>query len=61
MSERKVVPDFSEGDVLCPVCGRCFHLYFNGGELDEDECCGLSFRTEATGYQLVIEPIPESK
>lgn len=54
MSE--IVPDFDSGDVQCRGCGRVIHLYFNGGELDTARCCGYLYRTEATGYQLVIEP-----
>jgi hypothetical protein len=50
------VEGFCEGEVTCPRCGTSFRLYFNGGELDGTECCGINFRTEATGYRLVMSP-----
>lgn len=41
------IADFGEsGDVDCLTCGKKLHLYFNGGELDQRECCGLIYRTE---------------
>lgn len=38
----------------CIRCGKELHLYFNGGELDRVQCCGLSYFTEHTGLDLVV-------
>lgn len=45
---------FTDGDVTCP-CGRTFHLWWNGGELDEELCaCGRYYRTEHVRVDLVV-------
>lgn len=57
MNEEEVqrLPDWGEsGDVDCLMCGKTIHLYFNGGELDQQECCGLTYRTECQQIDLVI-------
>lgn len=48
------VKDFSEGNVRCIKCGREFLLFWNGGELDEERCCGATYRTEHQATDLVI-------
>lgn len=48
------VEDFDEGDFTCLGCGKVFTLYYNGGELDSNECCGYTYRTEHQGTDLVI-------
>ena len=53
----EIVPDFDSGTINCRGCGREISLYYNGGELDERRCCGYEYRTEATGFQLVIEKL----
>jgi hypothetical protein len=49
--------EFWEGDVTCE-CGVKFHLYWNGGELDQYDCkCGRKHYTEARSVVLVtLEP-----
>lgn len=43
--------------VTCPKCGKHHTLYFNGGELDKVECCGIVWCTEIKAVDLVmIEP-----
>lgn len=54
MKEIKRVAGFSSGDFPCIRCGKAVTLYFNGGELDSSECCGLTYKTEATDYHLSI-------
>lgn len=41
-------------DVRCRLCGRLVRLWFNGGELDRQTCCGVSYALEATGYELIV-------
>jgi len=57
MSQRT---EISEEDfpveVTCPVCGKSFRLWFNGGEMDRKECHGWVWETCATGYELVTIP-----
>lgn len=48
------VQNFEEGDFKCLRCGKPFHLFWNGGELDEVQCCGLRYRTECTQVDLVV-------
>lgn len=56
MKEKEVgrIKDFQSGDVSCTRCGKTLTLYYNGGELDEKHCCGLTYRTETQGIDLVI-------
>ena len=53
------IPDFGYGDFNCEGCGRKLHLYFNGGELDDKECCGYRYSTEHTQIDLVIYRVGE--
>lgn len=39
----------------CLQCGKPVVLKFNGGELDRNVCCGLTYSTEAVGYRLVVQ------
>lgn len=39
----------------CIKCGKEIELWFNGGELDERQCCGLMYSTEINKIDLVIE------
>ena len=48
------VEGFEDGDTQCLRCGKTLHLYFNGGELDIKQCCGLTYRTEAQRIDLVV-------
>lgn len=52
--EVEIRPGFDSGDVQCLGCGRTFHLWYNGGELDSEDCCGYTYATQAVDYQLVI-------
>ncbi len=38
----------------CLRCGKEIVLFFNGGELDRRECCGLIYNTEIAKMELVI-------
>lgn len=57
---REVIPDFRSGDIPCRECRKPVTLWFNGGELDRQECCGITYYTQATGYELVIDS-PEAE
>ena len=45
---------FDSGDTKCIRCGKTLHLNWNGGELDEKSCCGLTYRTEVQRTDLVV-------
>ena len=52
--EIKRVNGFDAGSYKCE-CGEDLYLYWNGGELDEEECkCGKFYRTEHQEAALVI-------
>lgn len=60
MEEIKRIEDFASGEINCLKCGKPIHLYFNGGELDGEECCGLLYETEHVRIDLVIRgPVPK--
>ncbi len=48
------VEGFSDGDTACMKCGKQFHMYWNGGELDTHLCCGLTYKTEHVRTDLVV-------
>jgi hypothetical protein len=48
------IQNFEEGDFKCLRCGKPFHLFWNGGGLDEAQCCGLRYRTEHVQIDLVV-------
>jgi len=48
------IKNFESGDVNCIICGKVLHLYFNGGELDKVECCGLNYATQHVQTDLVV-------
>lgn len=54
MQEIIRVKNFSHGDVECIKCKNQLRLYFNGGELDQVECCGHVYATEHAAIDLVI-------
>ena len=39
----------------CLTCGEVVDLWYNGGELDWKECCGLFYRLEAPKINFVVE------
>jgi len=41
----------------CKRCGREIELWFNGGELDERECCGLIYGLVAPRIDFVVAEI----
>lgn len=43
--ERIENPDIPYKGV-CRKCGKPFTLWFNGGELDEKRCCGITYALE---------------
>lgn len=38
----------------CLRCGRAIELYFNGGELDSGDCCGLEYNLESDVVDVVV-------
>lgn len=54
-TELKRIENFESGLVECLRCSKPITIHFNGGELDEKECCGLVYRTEHVQIDLVIE------
>jgi len=40
--------------VHCPGCGKIVELFFNGGELDTDECCDYVFFGEHIRIDVVV-------
>lgn len=48
------VKDFENGDSKCIICEKPFHLYWNGGELDDHRCCGLYYSTQHQNTDLII-------
>lgn len=38
----------------CRRCGKAVTLWFNGGELDSADCCGLTYRLTSERIDLVI-------
>lgn len=54
--ERKTVTnqDFPL-EVTCPNCEREIVLYFNGGELDYNVCCGLRYELEHTRIDFIVK------
>lgn len=54
MNEVKRIEDFESGKFNCIKCNKEMTFWFNGGELDENECCGLTYSTEVTSIDLVV-------
>lgn len=48
------IQNFKEGDIKCGKCGSEIHLWYNGGELDEDFCCGVIYQTKHVRTDLII-------
>jgi hypothetical protein len=48
------VENFDSGATNCIRCGKALYLFFNGGELDSVECCGLTYCTEVQQTDLVV-------
>lgn len=42
----KIVVDDFPLKIECIECGKPFVLWFNGGELDSQSCCGLRYSLE---------------
>lgn len=62
MEEVARTENFDAGDTPCIRCGNTLHLYYNGGELDSKECCGLIYRTEVQRVDLVVyEKTPNAR
>lgn len=51
--ENKFVESYSE-EFQCVACQRKIDLYYNGGELDQEECCGYLYRGEHRQIDVVI-------
>ena len=50
-----IVQDFGEsGTVACNGCGKELKMWFNGGEMDRQSCCGYTYETIAARYDLVV-------
>ena len=54
MEEVKRIEDWSDGEVTCLGCGKQVRLWFNGGELDRQDCCGYRYETRHEKINLVI-------
>lgn len=54
MGEIKRIENWSDGTIECLKCKKPIRLWWNGGELDQKECCGLMYRTEEVQVDLVI-------
>lgn len=54
MREIHRVKDFDAESFPCLECGKPVRLYFNGGELDRETCCGLTYQTEHGPIDLVV-------
>ena len=39
----------------CLKCGKEIVLYFNGGELDDTECCGLYYNLQHGEIYFVVQ------
>ena len=53
---REAFQDGSTAEhVTCQKCGKIITLWFNGGELDRQECCGMTYRLESPIVYLVVE------
>lgn len=46
--------DSWSGTFPCLHCGKQLVFFFNGGELEEETCCGHTYRTEIQRVDLVI-------
>ena len=46
--------DWRKGELPCLRCGKAVMLWWNGGELDHTECCGLWYETEHVRVDLVV-------
>lgn len=56
MRERRIlnVDCYPSYTLQCPTCYRSIVLHYNGGELDEAECCRYEFRLDAPTVDLVV-------
>ncbi|TET40180.1 MAG: hypothetical protein E3J66_07240 [Dehalococcoidia bacterium] len=41
--------------VKCLNCGRNIKLWYNGGELDEEDCCGYRYYGRHTGTEIMVK------
>jgi hypothetical protein len=57
--EIRRIKDWWEGDIKCISCNKNIHLWYNGGELDEKECCGYEYRTVIQQIDLIISKIKQ--
>lgn len=55
-NEIQRISNVGNGDyeVVCIECGKVITLFYNGGELDQSECCGNIYRLESTQTDLVV-------
>jgi hypothetical protein len=62
MDDIVLVEDaFEDGpaeEIKCIKCGARIVLWYNGGELDWKDCCGVRYRGESKGYQIIAEEAP---
>ncbi len=61
MKEIKRVEDFHSGEIKCLRCGKDLELHWNGGELDEVDCCGFLYILEHTRVDLVVYDLSSKK
>lgn len=57
MREVTILPD----RFRCPKCDRMIELWFNGGELDSDICCGRRYTLTYGDAPLYVEESDEAE
>ena len=45
---------WGKGKIPCVVCGKTIQLFWNGGELDRQECCGHRYYTHHAQVDLYV-------
>ena len=45
----------------CTVCGNEVTLWYNGGELDYDECCGQVYELEIRQIDFVVSKTEDDR
>lgn len=51
--ENKFTETYTE-ELKCISCGKEIELWYNGGELDQVECCGYLYRGEHRQIDIAI-------
>lgn len=43
----------------CLTCGKAITLWYNGGELDQTECCGKVYELQGRGTDFVVRDVAD--